>query len=571
MNKSIIHKYLFAIAFVLSGISCGHDLIEVYDESGLDLAPFPDLVLYDGPVATDSAEDIPDLSDRDTYWEAAGFDNHIVVTYSEEGASVEGAPWVKKDIQGGDVCLDIGGNKGIEIVIRGCNDDGSLTIYGSKKFKLTFSGLDLRSSKGAVINIQCPKRVFAHLTEGTVNRIVDAPVYIKKADEDMKGCFFAEGDIIFSGSGILLVEATGSNGIVSDDGIVIRPGITISSTVSSMAGKAIKAKEILDVRGGALFLGTSGDGYYDEVEMDDKSAVCLASDSTIFLRGGRIEAHSTGIAGKGIKADGSIFIGADDTPGPNILISTSGEKLIGENYSSSPKGIKSGNRIEFRSGRLNIPECSSEGLESKNASPGSILISGGEISIKAADDGINSAGGIQIEGGKVFVWSTGNDGIDSNFHGEGCFDLRGGLVLALTSLERHDCGIDTDKAPLRISGGTLFTCGRYQGTGPSAPKEETAIQPTTLVSKIDLVQDEFVAVYDSNMQPIFAFLMPFSFTEDYSIITCPDFVVGSKYTVRTGGYTPTTGSSWNGYWEGGDPQCTTRVKTLDFSQNYLKR
>ena len=66
MNKSIIHKYLFAIAFVLSGISCSHDLIEVYDESGLDLAPFPDLVLYDGPVATDSAEDIPDLSDRDT-------------------------------------------------------------------------------------------------------------------------------------------------------------------------------------------------------------------------------------------------------------------------------------------------------------------------------------------------------------------------------------------------------------------------------------------------------------------------------------------------------------------------
>ena len=522
---------LCALALALS---CSRDATAVYDDSRLDIAPFYGIVEYGGPFAGDAAADSVDMQDEDTFWEAVGFRDHVVVTWSAGGADVQGAPWVGRRMDGGDVVLDIGESKKTEIVLRGSSGDGSLKVYGAKKFKLTLSGLDLRSSTGAAVNIQCPKRVFVHLTDGTVNRLVDAPSYVRREGEDMKACFFAEGDIIFSGTGALLVEGTGGNAIASDDGIVFRPGVTVVSVASSSAGKSVKAKECIEMKGGLLDLSTSGDAYYDEASMDDKSSVCMSSDSTIFLRGGVLSASSTGIAGKGIKAAGSIFIGEDGTAGPDITVSTSGGKFEGTGYSSSPKGIKALGRIEVRSGRVTIPSCAHEGMESKDPDVASIRISGGELNLKSFDDCINTAGGVLIEGGNVFVCSTGNDGIDANYHGEGSFDLEGGYVIALTSYVKHDAGVDTDKSPMKIAGGTLFTCGRPQRGITSAPNGKSATQPVVMLEGIDLGENDLVEVSDGNGKTLFSFRMHFPFPESNSLFTCPQFTLKGTYTIRYG-------------------------------------
>ena len=544
MKRCNIALFLLSLAFV----SCNEDEIRTSDDAAMDMSPRYDVVPYDGPTASDINKDAVVMDDDDTYWEAVGFDTHLVITWDGASVDIQGAPGIKRTVNGADVVLDIAENKKIEIVLRGTCEDGSLKVYGAKKFKLTLSGLDLRSTQGAAINIQCPKRVFVHLTEGTVNRLTDANTYRKTDGEDMKGCFFSEGDIIFSGKGVLLVDGRGQNGIASDDGIVFRPGVTIVSNASADAGKAVKAKECIDMKGGLLALSTSGNAYYDEVEMDDKSSVCMASDSTIFLRGGILTAYSTGLAGKGIKSDGSIFIGETGTEGPEITISTSGARLEGEGFSSSPKGMRAMGRIEMRSGLLSIPNCTHEGIENKSDDDVAILVSGGNLDLKCQDDCINSKGGILIEGGRIHAWSTGNDAIDTNYHGEGSFVLNGGHVIAITSLVKHDGGVDTDKAPLRINGGTLFTCGRPQRGVTSAPNEKTASQPTAMLEAVDLTEGDDVVVYDASSRVVFTYTMPFPFPQSNSLLTCPAFVSGQTYTV----------------------QSRTFSKTITFSKNYIR-
>jgi len=538
-----------AFLFLLTSIvACKKDEIVQYNEASLDISPRYGLVPYDGSLATDAAMDAIDMADEDTFWEAVGFKSHLVITWNGNSVDIQGSPGIKRTVSGADVMLDIAENKKLEIVLRGSSENGSLKVYGAKKFKLTFSGLDLQSTRGAAINIQCPKRVFAHLTDGTVNRICDASAYMKIEGEDMKGCFFAEGDIIFSGKGVLLVDGHGQNGIVSDDGIVFRPGVTIVSSASADVGKAVKANDCIDMRGGFLSLSTSGNAYYDEAEQDDKSSACMSADSTIFLRGGILTASSTGLAGKGIKTDHDIFIGVDGTEGPAITISTSGARLEGESYSSSPKGIKAMGRIEMRSGTLSIPECSHEGVESKSTEKAAIHICGGRLDLKCQDDCINTAGGVHIEGGNLIVWSTGNDGIDANFHGEGSFVLDGGHVIALTSIVKHDSGVDTDKSPMSINGGTLFTCGRPQRGITSAPNEKTAVQPTLMLQEVDLAEGDDIVVCDASGEEVFTYRMPFAFPQSNSLLTCPAFTPGQTYTV----------------------QSSTFNKSLTFNKNYIK-
>ena len=294
MNSRHI-AFLFLLTII---VACKKDEIVPYDEASLDISPCYGLVLYDGPMATDAARDAVDMADEDTYWEAAGFNSRLVITWDGNSVHIQGAPWVKRTVSDADVVLDIAENKKLEIILRGSSGNGSLKVYGAKKFKLTFSGLDLQSARGAAINLQCPKRVFAHLTDGTVNRICDASVYRKTEGEDMKGCFFAEGDIIFSGKGVLLVDGRGQNGIASDDGIVFRPGVTVVSSVTADAGKAVKANECIEMKGGLLSLSTSGNAYYDEAEKDDKSSACMSADSAISLHGGILTASAPALLEK---------------------------------------------------------------------------------------------------------------------------------------------------------------------------------------------------------------------------------------------------------------------------------
>lgn len=546
---------------------------------------------YAGEMADDASEDIVG-TDEDIYWEANGFKETVRVIYDGATASVTTSnSKILSYVNDAYVTIDMLTNsvKSVEIVVSGQSDDGQLKIYGEKKFKLTLSGVELTCTRGPAINDQCKKRAFVHLTEGSTNSLTDAasysddPYYLNDAapdDEDRKGCFFSEGNLIFSGTGVLIVKGRHKHGIATDGYFYMRPGATIAVTeaaknavhvkgdaddgigiymaggliyayASATAGKGIKTDLHAEIAGGQLLLNTSGGSEYDSEEQDTSSAACIKTDGNVVITGGRHVLKSTGIGGKGINVDGDISISGGMT-----TVTTTGGKYIynaARDLTSSPKGVKADGDISVSGGRLNIcvtgVSDGSEGLESK----ATLDISGGETYVYAYDDAINASASINISGGKVYAYAVNNDGIDSN----GSLTITGGLVIGVGS-NSPESGIDVDSSNrFRIDGGTVIGVG---GTTQSAPSSSSS-QRSVVYNGLSASKGTAVCILNASGSPIMTFGLPRTLSSMSLLFSSADLKDGS-YTVSTGGTLSGATDSWNGWSAGGTWSDGTQAGTF---------
>ncbi len=264
-----------------------------------------------------------------------------------------------------------------------------------------------------------------------------------------------------------------------DTGNIYIEGGTIGIDISGTAAKGIKSEGDIDVTGGTVNVTTSGGGEWDSDDQETKAAACLSSDADINISGGTLTLVSTGSGGKGMKCD-SVLTVTDGT----INVTTSGGLYynngttentnytgntdnVSSSYYSSPKGIKAGLKEESGSsytyaggivisgGSITVTTSgtNAEGIESKNT----LRITGGEITVNAYDDAINSGQDMTISGGRIYARSSSNDGIDSNGN---CY-IEGGLVYAIGS-RSPEVAIDAnteEQKKLYVSGGTLVAIG----------------------------------------------------------------------------------------------------------------
>ena len=245
--------------------------------------------------------------------------------------------------------------------------------------------------------------------------------------------------------------------------------------------------------------------------LDSSSAACLktsGTNSVLAITGGTFNLAATGDAGKLISADGHLVIGvsgattlpSDDSFSPDIQGSTSGARVwrtslkqnvygslatasattdidslplsVAANHLvksstggfnpggpaedpdyANPKGVKAISSLAVHSGRLRVATANEggEGIESK----ANLAITGGLLEFVCADDCINTAGDLSIDGGWLYCASTGNDGIDSN----GAITINDGVILAFTTTT-PECGIDLDNpTDFRINGGIVVSFG----------------------------------------------------------------------------------------------------------------
>ncbi len=544
---------------------------------------------YDGETADDASDDVVG-TDEDFYWEANTFTNTVNITYNGTTATVASDNEdILYHVQGAHVTIDMQTNsvKNVEISVSGKSDDGSLKIYGEKKFKLTLNGVELTSSGGPAINSQCKKRIFVHLAEGTTNRLTDAATYTDDSyylsgatadDEDRKGCFFSEGNLVFSGTGTLVVQGNQKHGIATDGYFYMRPGVTIAVTgaaknaihvkgdsddgigiyvggglihanVSSTAGKCLKTDLNVDIAGGKLILKTSGGSEYDADEGDTSSASCIKTDGDVNITGGTLTLQSTGSGGKGINADGNLYMSG----GVVNVVTSGGKYTYTQDLTSSPKGIKADGDITIDGGQMNISVTGisdgSEGLESKS----SLTINDGEVYVYAYDDAINGGTAVNINGGKIYAYSVNNDGIDSN----GTLTVTGGLVIASgcgTPEEGFDCD---DSNYFHVSGGILI------GTGGSAISPSNAsAQRTVIYNGITASKGSLLYITNSAGSPILAYELPRSITNGLTLLfSSPDLTSGT-YTVFTDGSISNYTDYWNGWYSGGTCSDGTTLGTF---------
>lgn len=178
--------------------------------------------------------------------------------------------------------------------------------------------------------------------------------------------------------------------------------------------------------------------------------------------------EDTTVSGKGLKATGLIVNGgtfkidaADDGVHANGAVSVNGGVFV---IATGDDGFHADETLTIAGGTIDI-STSYEGLEGLH-----VVVSGGEISLAASDDGLNAAGGmdssgfrgksgnasngsITISGGNLYVKASG-DGIDAN----GTLSITGGNTVVCGPNRGDTATLDYDTSA-SITGGTFVGSG----------------------------------------------------------------------------------------------------------------
>lgn len=514
------------------------------------------LPVWNGERADDFSADAVGQN-ADLYHELSTFGRKIEIEYSGATATVTSQiAGVKTDVSGAYVTIDMksANVSGVEIILKGSSADGGLKIYGANRFLLTLSGLNLESRKGPAINSQCKKRMFVRLAEGSVNTLADAKEYEEddyylpgetSYTEDRKGCLFSEGDVIFSGNGVLEVKGRYRHGIATDGFMAIRPGVTLAvteaarncyhangdltddigilvmggyvfGTTTAPAGKGMKCDRDIRIEGGKVVLGTSGDAIYDEETFDTSSAACLKADAGVKISGGNVSLRSLGKGGKGINAGTTI-----DISGGKTEVVCSGTRYeYAPSLTSSAKAIKATEDITLTGGELLVISSGkadgSRGMESDAA----ITVSDCMLSIYSHDDAIN-AYTIKIDGqSSILAYSAAEDGLNA----KQSVSIAGGQVIAAGGSSPAS-GVDCKVAEgVNVAGGTLVAMG-------GAPSTEPVVSGVVHKSwtGFSAKVGESVAIASSNgANTLMSFVMPRSY-EGASLLVASQSLDGADY------------------------------------------
>lgn len=506
-------------------------------------------VSSDGDVQTFSvafnknaiAESLAVDSEDDDYIENTTFEKTITITYSTSGdATVSGDDAGIVSITGNDVVVNNETGKVIKYILTGETNDGFFKLYSTKKQAIVLNGVKITNPDGAAINNQSKKRTFIVLNDGSKNYLTDGTKYADAVDtEDMKACFFSEGQLIFSGSGYLevdgnckagirsddyvrtlpktniFVDASSGNGIRGNDAVIVTGGV-INVNVTGTADKGISSDGEVRIDGGRTTIMTSGGYEYDEDDKDYSACSGIKADSIVNINGGELNIKSTGIGGKGINCDDKININ-DGV----IRIITTGKRQKDSKGSVSPKGIKADGNITIKGGQTQIRlEGTGDGTEALE-SKGEIHIEAGTLECYSYDDAINSKGNLYIDGGYVYARATNNDGIDSNMN----LYINGGVVIAEGG-QQPECGIDAAEGySAFINGGTVIAVGGGLQAISSSSKQASIAVNASLGTTIGVL---------SGSTAILGYKLPTSNSGTALMISSPSFKSGSSYTLRAG-------------------------------------
>ena len=481
-----------------------------------------------------------DASDED-YIENTTFAKTITITFSKSGsATVSGDDAGIVSISGNDVVATNNTGSIIKYVLTGETSDGFFKLYSTKKQAIVLNGVNITNPDGAAINNQSKKRTFIVLNDGTKNYLTDGTTYTDATDnEDMKACFFSEGQLVFSGSGYLevdanckagirsddyvrtmpkaniYVDASSGNGIRGNDAVIVTGGV-INLNITGTADKGISTDGEVRIDGGRTTILTSGGYEYDSDDKDYSACSGIKADSIVTINGGELNIKSTGTGGKGINSDDQIVIN-DGV----VRIITTGKRQKDSKGSVSPKGIKADGNLTINGGqtqvRLEGTGDGTEGIESK----GEIRIEAGTIESYSYDDAVNSAGNLYIEGGYVYARSYNNDGIDSNKN----LYLNGGVVIA-EGAAQPECGIDAaEQYRAYINGGTVIAIGGGMQAIDSSSKQASIAVSVQMGTTIGVLEGS---------KAILAYTTPDKNSGTSLMISSPSFKSGSSYTLRSG-------------------------------------
>lgn len=466
----------------------------------------------------------------------------IVVTFDGENVTAEPskADSVEVTIKGTAVSIENHAESTpLLITLRGKSNDGRVQLKTRTKDRIVLDDLSLTSNEGAPLVLNNKRRI---TVEAEGNNSLTVTACNDTAKHKSSG-IWAKGKLTLTGKGTLNVLASG-NGC-----------------------KGISAKKDINIELLTLDVQTTGDnlgvdttqmmppmgpppGAFDPDKMPEEMKAGFEKMRKYFEeKAAKGEMPMMGPPPMGGPGGMPQMGGPMGPPpgGPGM-----GGPMGKQKYIATCKGIKSGKVLTISSGTVTVSTKSAgaEGIEGKNG----IVINGGNVTVDAIDDAVNSNGKIFFNGGKTVAISRNNDAVDSNAGGdfmEAMFNrndkdkkeaepaiiITGGEVYAWSQKGAPEEGLDCDFSPIKISGGKIFSIGAGMGELPSVPTQKTAIQPTALYVGIDMEEGKPVQLLDSKGKVLCEFDAPFTFGRSSSLITAPEMRIGEKYTVKSAGKT----------------------------------
>ena len=506
-------------------------------------------------------------------------------------------------------------------VVSGELTDGMLIVDASdtSKLQIVLNGANITSKTSAALYILEADKVFLTLVDGTTNTLANGGTFTAIDDNNIDAALFSKQDLTLNGTGSLTVTSPAAHGIVCKDDLVITNGTyTVNSsshgleandsvriakaTLTIDAGKdAIHCENNDDTSKGFIYISSGTIKAEAEGDGIAAGAYMQIADGTIeLLVGGGSEngskEHSDNFGGfmggghgggrpgemrpngtestttttdesstsmKGLKATNSMLISggnitinsADDSVHSDVSVIVNGGTFT---LTSGDDAIHAEETLTVTAGKIDISE-SYEGLEALH-----IDVQGGDIKLKASDDGLNAAGGtdqsgteggrdgmfgggpggmgggrpgggghgggmsansngsIKISGGTLYINSSG-DGLDAN----GTLEISGGHTTVVGPTQGDTATLDYDKSGI-ITGGTFIGTGA-QGMAQSFSDSE---QGVVAISVGNQSAGTKILLKDKSGNTIIEHSPELNFA--VVILSSPDIKKGNTYTVLVG-------------------------------------
>ena len=311
-------------------------------------------------------------------------DNTVGVAYAGEKAYVTVAGNIAKDItatvNGAHVVLLQGADvsKEITYTLSGTSQQGSLYMDGSLKTTFILNGLSLTNPDSAAINIRDGKRIAIQLADGTTNTLVDG------TSGSQKACLAIKGHAEFSGGGTLNVTGNTKHAIWSKEYMQVKASVGAINILKAVSD-GINCNQYYQQNGGAVAIsGVGDDGIQVSYETDDDDNKVVDEENTaqLIVRGGTLKVNVTGLATKGLNAEGDIIVNSEKSV-PAITVSSTGNGAWDSDDSEAKASacMKSDANVTIADGTLTL---TSTGTGGKCIKCDSVLtVSGGTVTAKS--------------------------------------------------------------------------------------------------------------------------------------------------------------------------------------------
>ena len=249
-------------------------------------------------------------------------------------------------------------------VVSGTLDDGSIVVDANDNSKvwILLDGVTIYNDDDACIIVDQADKVFLTLADGSTNTLTCGDTMGESAMEDnTDGAIFAHDDLTINGAGSLDIKAGYKHGVSANDDLVITGG-----KVSVDAAKdGLHANDSLRICNAAIDVVAGDDGF----AVDNEGGYLYVESGDV-----NIECADEGMAA----------VGDVDVAGGSIAIATGAEQ--------GHHGIKSDGTCTISGGTVLVSACY-EGVSAPY-----IDVTGGDLTVYPADDGLNASTGDSAQG-----------------------------------------------------------------------------------------------------------------------------------------------------------------------------